>query len=131
MISSKLVGEAIECLNSIKAHTIQLVWVKTHIGNAGNEKVNKQGTSSSDWVKVPELHNSGMGEPLTKLQAGRQSKQFLPCLNSKAAMKTMGLPRFKLGRFVQLVTGHNNLNYHMSLCNPEHSAVHVSADFVK
>ena len=49
---------------------------------------------------------------------GRQTKQFLPGLQPSFAKKLLKLTRHEVGRLVRLVTGHNNLNYHMSLMNP-------------
>ena len=56
-----------------------------------------------------------------KYKAGRQTKQLFPFLNTKAAKTSLALSRIKLGRFVRPVSSHNNLNYHMSLCNPGHT----------
>ena len=134
-VSFKLADQAITNLSGIKAHKIHLVWVKTHIGNEGIEKADelaKQGTTLAERVDVLPLLPMVCSELNTCIQAewehrwmqykaGRQTKQFLPYLNNKAAKTSLALSRIKLGRFVCLVTVQNNLNYHMSLCNPGHT----------
>ena len=49
-----------------------------------------------------------------------QGSQNSPCLGQGSCWK-QGKWESRLGRFVQLISGHNNLNYQMSLCNPGHT----------
>ena len=49
---------------------------------------------------------------------GRQTKQFFPYVHQKITKQLLTLTRHEVSRIVRLITGHNSLNYHMSLTTP-------------
>ena len=49
------------------------------------------------------------------LKTARQTKQFYKFPSISKANRVLKLNRYDLTRFINLITGHNNLNYHMSL----------------
>ena len=59
----------------------------------------------------------------TSYNGGRQTKQFFPTLDKKKSSQLLTLSKTQLGRLTRLISGHNNLNYHMSLCNPGHTSL--------
>jgi hypothetical protein len=48
---------------------------------------------------------------------------FVPRVDCKMTKHLLFLPRVDVGRVVQLLTGHNYFNYHVSLIQPEQSAL--------
>ena len=49
----------------------------------------------------------------------RQTKFFYPTQNKSFGKEVMNFTRFQLSRYIQIVTGHNNLLYHRSNINPD------------
>ena len=49
-----------------------------------------------------------------------QTKQFFPSHKPGISRDLLRMSKTKLGRLVRIITGHNNLNYHMSLKIPGH-----------
>ena len=65
---------------------------------------------NSEWNKYPHA---------------RQTKQFFPGIRTRISRDLLKLDRRSVGRFIHLITGHNNLNYHCSLRDPlgEHESM--------
>ena len=49
----------------------------------------------------------------------RQTKFFYPECNKQLGKLAMELTRLQLGRFIRIITGHNNLLYHRSNIDPD------------
>lgn len=139
-VTSKLVLEAISSLNAIPSSvTIRLVWVKAHVGIAGNEaadalakagcalplgeafstRLPKQEIRTQISHKIYQLWT----EEWRAYPLARQSKQFYDKPSVSRAREAYKLSRSKLGRLIKITTGHNNLNYHQSKLHPDRDAL--------
>lgn len=126
-INSRLVGDTVHNLNCVEGH-VRLVWIKAHVGHPGNEQADelaKLGTSLDNisHVDLPKQATKHAIKIATdenwKLQwtlynDGRQSKQFYHLPDRNKAKYCYNLNRQELGRFIRIITGHNNLFYHRS-----------------
>ena len=105
---------------------VTLVWIPAHKGHPGNETADelaKQGTeleTISDSVRIPASHmKSTIRKSLYQLWTeewqnspqGSHTKHFYAAPDQHKAKYVYKLARLELGRFVRLITGHNNLNY--------------------
>ena len=73
------------------------------------------------WAKM-QIRNASYQEWCHKwyqTKVGRQTKIWFPSLNIKCSNILTGLPRLELGLVIQMITGHNRLNRHENLCNPD------------
>ena len=106
--------------------------MRAHVGTTGNEAADRaakeatlrhnidiQTPKSNAWIK--QMVNTRVyrewSESWNNLKMARQTKQFYKFPSYSKANKVMKLNRFDLTRFINIVTGHNRLNYHMSLVN--------------
>ena len=133
-VSSRLVGDTVHNLNNLM-HPVRLVWIKAHVGHHGNERADelaKLGTSL-DVITHVDLPKQATKQAIKfaidenwKLQwslynDGRQSKQFFQLPDRNKAKYCYNLNRQELGRFIRIVTGHNNLFYHRSNVDKTHN----------
>ena len=130
IIKSKTVLRAVESLNAlaIKANKISLVWIPAHRGFFGNTQVDdlaKKGAESCDPTKTLQIEKSPATFKAELLQftyhkwaqewrenpKAAATKHFYYSPNRPKARFVYKLARLELGRFVRIITGHNNLNY--------------------
>ena len=130
MVKSRTVAGAVEALNALVStcRSVTLVWVPAHKGHVGNERADalaKKGTELTD----PE-HLLRVGKPAATIKAELRScimkdwqqewdhcgqahhtKGFFFGPHPQKSKYIYKLARLELGRFVRVVTGHNNLNF--------------------
>ena len=128
-VKSKAVANAIDALNSLtsRASRVSIVWIPAHRGYAGNERADalaKLGAKSDNQAAYLPV-----GKPVALLKTEIRnisyqawtkewsqdprflhSKQFYGAPMPSKARYVYKLARLELGRFVRLITGHNNLN---------------------
>ena len=126
-ITSILALQTITVLNSISADSITFVWTKAHVGHAGNEKADqlaKAGTTLPHPLAIPapqasikaSIHKhfiSRWNKEWNLCPKGRQTKLYHPVRDHGKSNKLIQWSRLKLGRYIRVVTGHNNLLYHL------------------
>ena len=131
-VESRTVKYALDLLNSAskKVKSLTLHWVKAHIGIPGNELADgaaKAGAEVSDLkinLPLPQTYFNMVLDDITRkawdnrwkgLNKARQTKQFYGSPDKNKARYVMKLSRLEMTRFVNVITGHNQLNYHLSL----------------
>ena len=133
-IGSTQVKETIISLNQLGSMAkVTMVWTKAHIGTIGNERADelaKAGTSLGEInirIPLPLSYIKGrIKEKMREIWAqewveyphGWQTKQLCMTPSTNMTKKLMEMSRHDVGRLVRLVSGHNTLNYHMSLMTP-------------
>ena len=132
-IRSRTVSDAIEALNKLASvvRRVTLLWIPAHRGLFGNSRADdlaKLGAESSlpnNFIKTPRPAASIASELWTYIYknwttewqgstAARHTKHFYFSPSRHKASYIHKLARLDLGRFVRIVTGHNNLNYFQS-----------------
>ena len=135
-ISSKTVEDCLLNLNRLGARNkVILQWIKAHVGHAGNEKADqlaKKGAEMAAMGPEPFLpipasfwSNAIKGAFLDKWKdrwagssTARQTKLWFPKPDAKISLELKHLSRSDLGRLVQFITGHCNMNRHGNKKNP-------------
>ena len=133
-ITSITVSKAIKNLNNLgnKCKNLKLVWIIAHVGYEGNEEADrnaKEAAKTGELLKIQipkiELKNrisehfqEKWNKNWCNYKEARQTKHFFPELNPARSNCYIKLSRLKLGKAVRIITGHNNLNYHMSKMCP-------------
>jgi ribonuclease HI len=136
-ITSLMTLDAIKELNQAGnlGVKITLVWIKAHVGYKGNEmadKLAKKGCEQSNQIKMPQPYKvvknkirehayDSWEQEWGSYKSARQTKQFFPTRSQRKSKDLYTLSRLQLGKMVRLLTGHNVLNYHMSLMAPGHN----------
>ena len=130
-IKSKVVANCIQELNKLaNGRKVTIHWIRAHTNDCcGNEYADaaaKAGTVSCNLVKTP-IPTSFLKAKINKAFMNiwnqewksstmfRQSKIFFPELKPKHSECLTRLGRYMLGQTVQLLVGHNMLNYHRHL----------------
>ena len=128
------VKKAIDSLNILgQRASIVLVWTRAHVGTRGNKEADRLAKEGAEkeiidvrtllprsYVKnqINEKIYEYWKTEWTVYNAGRQTKQFFPSADPSKTKSMLSLSRHDLSRLVRLITGHNTLNYHMSLTTP-------------
>ena len=129
-ISSRAVANAVDRLNELAecAKRVTINWIPAHKGHAGNERADdlaKWGTNETDNTRCLTIGKPDAsvksavrnyvykcwGKEWDQMRIANHTKSFYsrPCRNK--AKYVYKLARLELGRFVRIVTGHNNLNF--------------------
>ena len=129
-VTSSVVADAINKLNELAsvARSVTLVWIPAHKGHVGNERADELAKRGSEETDPNRLLKVGL--PMATLKAtikGRiyeewksewtaskmaaHTKSFYAGPNEGKARFVLKLARLELGRFVRIITGHNNLGF--------------------
>ena len=130
VISSRVVGEAVLALNEVAsiAKRVTVAWIPAHRGHFGNSRADdlaKKGAAStnpSKMISIPKPQAALRDairtyclklwtQQWTETPVATMTKNFYLTPNPQKARYVYKLARLELGRFVRLITGHNNLNY--------------------
>ena len=116
--------------------SLTLAWIKAHVGYEGSEladTVAKQGALEPEMsikVKIPIskteitnklwdlIHNKWRLRWVTSTEY-KHSKKFLKKPDPILAKKILELPRLRMKRLVEIVTGHNNFSYFQFKVDPD------------
>ena len=129
-VTSKAVEKCIKNLNLLSQETeVDLKWVRAHSDISGNEFADtmaKLGTQNFknkvdvsppiSWAKqlIKQSSYKEWSQRWYSTKHYRQSKIWFPSLNRKFSRSLMNLNRSELGLSIQILSGHNRLNYQES-----------------
>ena len=130
LVTSREVAKTIDQLNKLASKTtsVTIVWIPAHKGHTGNERADvlaKEGTTvteESRQLSIKKPHAAIKSEIRTgvalmwkkewcNLKYANHTRSFYSGPDSGKAKYVYKLARLELGRFVRIVTGHNNLNF--------------------
>ena len=114
-------------------YSLELCWIKAHTGHIGNERAdeiaNKTVNENVIYTGVDPPGSFAKSELLEatyeiwtkewlEYPHCRQSKNFLPTPDINKKNEVLKLGRCRLRRLIEIITGHNNLNYPQSKIYP-------------
>ena len=127
-IRSKTVIDTTTSLNKLAASctTVTIVWIPAHRGHAGNERADTLAKYGARTVgpatfaykplrtiknEISKIAYDRWTTAWQSLDMAQHSRSFYSGPDHNKARYVYKLARLELGRFVRLVTGHNNLNF--------------------
>ena len=129
-ITSKAVERAVQALNDLARVTksVTLVWIPAHKGHIGNERADVLAKEGSRGTPGCTEKHVGVPQAAIKMKVktwiygewsrewqmlgyANHTKSFYSRPEPNKARYVYKLARLELGRFVRVVTGHNNLNF--------------------
>ena len=114
-------------------YSLEICWIKAHTGHIGNEKAdeiaNKTVTYNIIYTGVDPPGSYAKSKLMEAIYAiwtkewtehplCRQSKNFLQTPDKNKKNEVLKLGRCRLRRLIEIITGHNNLNYLQSKIYP-------------
>ena len=134
-VRSNMVADTVRLLQKLKTEGIKVTirWIKAHVGITGNEaadlaaRVGALEVSRTTPVRKSDAHFKAQfktwlydkwSDRWNLYKEARQTKQFFSGPELSKAKALLKLSRWEISNFLGLVTGHNNLNYHSSLIDP-------------
>ena len=130
IIKSRTVWDTVNLLEELadKVRRISIVWIPAHRGHVGNERADrlaKSGSDAKNAVKHLKVHQptsklrsnirraaaQEWKNEWTNLSTAHHARSFYSGPDHTKAKFVYGLARLELGRFVRIITGHNNLNF--------------------
>ena len=114
-------------------YTLEICWIKAHTGHIGNERADEIANKTiNDNViytgvdapgsyaksKLMEVIYTKGTEEWIEPPLCRQSKNFLPTPDKNKKNEVLKLGRCQLTRLIEVIMGHNNLNYLQSKIYP-------------
>ena len=112
---------------------LSIMWVKAHIGHKGNERADEEAKAAAklpviyDGIQAPHTYTKKILWDYTYAlwkhdwindSTCRMSKLFLPEPNKSKSKQLMALSRGQMRRLIEIITGHNNLNYFQNKLYP-------------
>lgn len=129
IIKSKSVAMAVDALNALSATatSVTICWIPAHKGHFGNSRADDLAKAGAEFTRRGDFINVEQPAAVLKrsirMGAHRDwnaqwqqdpqyvhSKHFYSGPDKQKAKFVYKLARLELGRFVRLITGHNNLN---------------------
>lgn len=132
-----LVKKCFDILNELGSHRcVTLNWVKAHIGHNENERVDevaKEGAQAPEIataIPFPRAHLKALllnnlikewNDRWQREKYCRQTKLWFPEIDLNVSKKLFKSDRFLYCQLIQIITGHNYLNYHQYNCKKVNS----------
>ena len=129
-VTSLAVLKAMDSLNELasKVKSVTLAWIPAHKGHEGNERADELAKGGSKEINASRQLSIGRpqatvkadirtsiykkwGEEWVTSTGANHAKSFYGGPNPGKARFVVKLARLELGRFVRIITGHNNLNF--------------------
>jgi ribonuclease HI len=124
---SKTIVKAVKELNDLgeMLDRLEINWIKAHVGHEGNERADELARLAVNWDMIEDIDRPTgliMNTLLAKLyedwaeewqddKTCRMTKQFIVKPDKEMSRHALNYSRSKMRRLLEIITGHNNLNY--------------------